>query len=56
MSERTGIGLEGLNHNFLTGTVEEVVKWARRNSVWPATFGLACCAIEMTHFGSIIWS
>jgi len=24
-----------------------VVNWARRNSVWPATFGLACCAIEM---------
>ena len=28
-------GLEGLNHNFLTGTLEDVVKWARRNSVWP---------------------
>jgi NADH-quinone oxidoreductase subunit B len=24
-----------------------MVNWARRNSVWPATFGLACCAIEM---------
>ncbi|MEO7836674.1 MAG: NADH-quinone oxidoreductase subunit B, partial [Acidimicrobiales bacterium] len=37
------MGLESLNHNFLTGTLEEVVKWARRNSVWPASFGLACC-------------
>ena len=40
-------GLAGLQHNFLTGSLEDVVKWARRNSVWPATFGLACCAIEM---------
>ena len=39
-------GLEGLSHNFLTGTLEELVKWARKHSVMPATFGLACCAIE----------
>jgi NADH-quinone oxidoreductase subunit B len=44
------MGLEQLNHNFLTGRVEDLVKWARRNSVWPATFGLACCAIEMMSF------
>jgi NADH-quinone oxidoreductase subunit B len=47
-----GQGLAGLDHNFLTGTVEDVVKWARRNSVWPATFGLACCAIEMMATGA----
>ena len=47
-----GKGLEGLDHNFLTGTLEDVVKWARRNSVWPATFGLACCAIEMMATGA----
>ncbi|MBW8825650.1 MAG: NADH-quinone oxidoreductase subunit B [Acidobacteria bacterium] len=45
-------GLAGLDHNFLTGTLEDVVKWARRNSVWPATFGLACCAIEMMATGT----
>jgi len=44
-------GLEGLSHNFLTGTLEELVKWARRHSVMPATFGLACCAIEMMAAG-----
>ena len=44
-------GLEGLNHNFLTGTLEELVKWARKHSVMPATFGLACCAIEMMAAG-----
>ena len=31
----------------LTTTVEQVVNWARRSSIWPVTFGLACCAIEM---------
>ena len=31
----------------LTMTVEKVVQWARRSSIWPVTFGLACCAIEM---------
>jgi NADH-quinone oxidoreductase subunit B len=46
------MGLESLNHNFLTGTVEDLVKWARRHSVWPATFGLACCAIEMMSAGA----
>lgn len=32
---------------FLLGTVEELINWARKNSLWPAQFGLACCAIEM---------
>jgi len=45
-------GLAGMPHNFLTGTLEDVVKWARRNSIWPATFGLACCAIEMMATGA----
>ena len=44
-------GLAGLQHNFLTGTLEELVKWARARSVMPATFGLACCAIEMMATG-----
>ncbi len=46
------MGLADLNHNFLTGQLEDLVKWARRNSVWPATFGLACCAIEMMATGA----
>ena len=40
-------GLEGLDHNIITGTLENLVKWARQKSMFPATFGLACCAIEM---------
>src|SRR4028119_1918660 len=31
----------------LTVQLDAVVNWARKNSLWPATFGLACCAIEM---------
>jgi len=44
-------GLEGLSNNVITGTLEELVKWARARSVMPATFGLACCAIEMMATG-----
>lgn len=32
---------------FLVGPLEKLINWARENSVWPAQFGLACCAIEM---------
>lgn len=31
----------------ITTTLEELYNWGRKNSVWPLTFGLACCAIEM---------
>jgi len=42
------MGLEELvPDGILTTTVEKMVNWARRSSLWPATFGLACCAIEM---------
>ena len=41
----------GLESEFdipvLTTSVEKMVQWARRSSIWPVTFGLACCAIEM---------
>jgi len=33
--------------NFITTTVDYVFNWARESSLWPLTFGLACCAIEM---------
>ena len=33
--------------NFLLTSVDYVFNWARRGSLWPMTFGLACCAIEM---------
>ncbi|HCB37604.1 MAG TPA: NADH-quinone oxidoreductase subunit B [Acidimicrobiaceae bacterium] len=45
-------GLEGLEHNFVTSRIEDLVKWSRARSCWPATFGLACCAIEMMATGT----
>jgi len=45
-------GLEGLDHNFVTARVEDLVKWSRARSCWPAPFGLACCAIEMMATGA----
>ena len=45
-------GLAGLEHNFVTGRVEDLVNWSRARSTWPATFGLACCAIEMMATGA----
>lgn len=34
-------------HGLLTTTVAKAANWAQSNSIWPCTFGLACCAIEM---------
>ena len=38
---------EQLPSGFMLTTVEKFAGWARSSSLWPATFGLACCAIEM---------
>ena len=46
------MGMESIPHNFLTARLEDLVRWARRNSVFPATFGLACCAMEMMATGA----
>ena len=35
---------------FLTTTVDAVVSWAQRNSLWPMPMGISCCAIEMMSF------
>ena len=34
---------------FMVTKVDELVNWARKGSLWPMTFGLACCAVEMMH-------
>jgi len=39
------------NPNIILTTVEKVLDFARGNSLWPVTFGLACCAIEMMAAG-----
>ncbi len=37
---------------FIIGKLEDFAGWARAGSMWPATFGLACCAIEMMSTGT----
>src|SRR6266446_10820000 len=43
---------EALPSGLLLTSVEKFVNWARTGSLWPATFGLACCAIEMMATGA----
>lgn len=54
-----------LGPNVITTTTDQLFGWARKNSLWPVTFGLACCAIEMMssamshhdldRFGVVFW-
>jgi NADH-quinone oxidoreductase subunit B len=37
---------------LLLSTLDSLVNWARKSSIWPASFGLACCAIEMMATGA----
>lgn len=41
-----------IEENFLITSVEQAINWARQSSIWPMTFGLACCAIEMMAAGA----
>ncbi|NBH04438.1 NADH-quinone oxidoreductase subunit B [Amycolatopsis sp. SID8362] len=43
---------EKLPSGFLLTGMAKVAGWVRKNSLWPATFGLACCAIEMMATGA----
>ena len=47
------MGIEGiLEKGFVTTTADKLINWARTGSMWPMTFGLACCAVEMMHAGA----
>ena len=45
----TGVTDAVQEKGFLLTQVDSLVNWARSGSIWPMTFGLACCAIEMMH-------
>jgi NADH-quinone oxidoreductase subunit B len=47
------MGVEALaERGFVTTTVDKVVNWSKTGSLWPVTFGLACCAVEMMQAGA----
>ena len=42
------MGVEGVfEEGFVTTSMDSLINWARTGSMWPMTFGLACCAVEM---------
>ena len=41
--------------NIFTTTIDKAVRWSRTQSMWPVTFGLACCAIEMMAMANSRW-
>ena len=43
------------DQGFLFTSLDLAVNWARRNSIWPMSFGLACCAIEMMSMSASRW-
>lgn len=38
--------------DYVVSGVDTIINWARMGSLWPMTFGLACCAVEMMHTGA----
>jgi hypothetical protein len=47
------MSIEGVfKEGFVTTSSDSMVNWAKTDSLWPMTFGLACCAVEMMHAGA----
>ncbi len=42
---------DALRHHLILGRLDDALGWVRKSSIWPFTFGLACCSIEMMAVG-----
>jgi len=49
---RLAFGGSAEQEGVVLTTLDKAVNWVRKNSIWPMTFGLACCAIEMMSMGA----
>ena len=49
---RLAFGGSAEQEGVVLTTLDRAVNWVRKNSIWPMTFGLACCAIEMMSMGA----
>lgn len=38
---------------YVVTKLDALANWSRKHSMWPVTFGLACCAVEMMHAGNV---
>ena len=50
MHEYRKSGTPVIRTGFVVMRYQQLVDWARGNSVWPLSFGLACCGVELMHF------
>ncbi len=46
------VGKPNSSGEYVMTKLDDVMNWIRRSSLWPATFGLACCAVEMMHMAA----
>ena len=52
---RDEIKRQGLDRSIAIVPFDQIINWCRLSSVWPMTFGIACCAIEMMAVGAARW-